>query len=122
MPAPKDIAAYIAGLPKDAQGRCQQLRTTIKKAAPQAEEVISYRLPAFKQNGLLVWFAMHTKHIGFYPRASGIAAFKKELSDYKSAKGSVQFPLGKPLPLRLVARMVKFRVRENLSEAKAHKK
>jgi uncharacterized protein YdhG (YjbR/CyaY superfamily) len=74
-------------------------------------------MPAFKLNGMLVWFAAHTKHIGFYPGASGIAAFKKELSIYKNAKGSVQFPLYRPLPLGLVAKIVKFRVHENLARA-----
>ncbi|TAL72206.1 MAG: hypothetical protein EPN88_05095, partial [Bacteroidetes bacterium] len=100
----------------------EQLRVTIKKAAPKAEEIISYGMPAFKLNGVLVWFAAHSKHIGFYPMASGIAAFKKELSIYKSAKGSIQFPLDKPLPLRLITSIVKFRVNENLQRIKTKKK
>jgi len=113
----KNIDAYIAGFPRGTQKLLEQLRATIKKAAPLAEEVISYGMPAFKLNGMLVWFAAHTKHIGFYPRISGIAAFKKELSIYKVAKGSVQFPLDKPLPLGLITKIVKFRVKENLERA-----
>ena len=78
-------------------------------------------MPAFKLNGMLVWFAAHSKHIGFYPRASGIEAFKKELSIYKGAKGSVQFPLDKPMPLGLITKIVKFRVNENLHRIKTKK-
>lgn len=108
-----NIDEYIAGYPEEIQKILEQLRATIKKTAPKAEEVISYGLPAFKLNGMLVWFAAHSKHIGFYPRASGIEAFKKELSNYKSAKGSVQFPIDKGLPLALIKKIVKFRVKEN---------
>ncbi|MBO0888897.1 DUF1801 domain-containing protein [Candidatus Bathyarchaeota archaeon] len=88
------------------------MRSTIRKAAPKATEVISYGMPAFKQERILVWFAGFKHHIGLYPGVSGIESFKKELSGYKSAKGSVQFPIDKPLPLALVARIVKFRLRE----------
>ena len=84
----------------------------------KAKETISYGIPAFTLNGLLVWFAAHKNHIGFYPRASAIAAFKKELSAYKGAKGSVQFPFDKPLPRALISRMVKFRMKQNLSKKK----
>ena len=112
------IDTYISGFPGDTQKLLKQLRSTIGKAAPDAEEVISYGMPAFKLHGMLVWFAAHTKHIGFYPRISGIEAFKKELSKYKGAKGSVQFPLGKPLPLGLITKIVKYRVKENLQRAK----
>lgn len=122
MTKPKDIHEYIASHPKEIQKLLEQLRVTIKKAAPKAEEIISYGMPAFKLNGVLVWFAAHSKHIGFYPMASGIAAFKKELSIYKSAKGSIQFPLDKPLPLRLITSIVKFRVNENLQRIKTKKK
>jgi uncharacterized protein YdhG (YjbR/CyaY superfamily) len=114
MKKPKDIDEYISGSPPEIQAVLEQLRATIKKAAPRAEEVISYGMPAFKLNGMLVWFGAHSKHIGFYPRVSAIEAFKKELSTYKGAKGSVQFPLDKPLPLGLVSKIVKFRVKENL--------
>lgn len=109
---------YLERFPKDAQQRLQKMRLTIKKAAPQAKEKISYGIPSFALNGMLVWFAAFKTHIGFYPRTSAIAAFKKELSAYKGAKGSVQFPFDSPLPLALINRMVKFRVKENLSKAK----
>ncbi len=122
MLKPTDIDAYIAGFPKEVQERLAQLRATIKKVAPQAEEVISYGMPAFKLKGMLVWFAACAHHIGFYPTASGIAAFKKELSVYKGGKGSVQFPFDKPLPLGMVAKIVQFKVGENLQKAAMKKK
>jgi len=122
MTKPKDIDEYIAGFPKDIQNTLEQLRSTIKKAAPEAEETISYGIPAFKMNGSLVYFAAYSNHIGFYPRVSGIAPFKKELSMYKGGKGTVQFPLDKPLPLDLIAKIVKFRVRENLQRSTTKKK
>lgn len=118
MKKPKDITEYIARYPKEIQKLLKQLRSAIHKAAPEADEVISYGMPAFKLNGMLVWIAAHTKHIGFYPRISGIAAFKKELSIYRGAKGSVQFPFDKPLPLGLITNIIKFRVTENLQRAK----
>ncbi len=121
MNSPKDIDEYISGYPEEIQLFLQEVRTTIRKTAPQAVEIISYGMPAFKMNGLLVWFAAHSKHIGFYPKASGIEAFKKELSIYKWAKGSVQFPFDKPMPLGLIARIVEFRVNENLHRSKAKK-
>ncbi|MGB4775987.1 MAG: DUF1801 domain-containing protein [Daejeonella sp.] len=119
---PIDIDEYISAFPKETQLLLEQLRATIKKTAPEAEGVISYAMPAFRFNGMLVYFAAYSKHIGFYPGASGIAAFKKELSIYKGAKGSVQFPLDKPLPLELVSKIVKFRVEENLQKARTKKK
>ena len=122
MPKPKDVDEYINGFPEEIHQFLEQVRLTIKKAAPQAQEVISYSMPAFKMNGMLVWFAAHSKHIGFYPGASGIEAFKKELSIYKWAKGSVQFPLDKPMPLELIAKIVKFRLTENLQRIKTKKK
>jgi uncharacterized protein YdhG (YjbR/CyaY superfamily) len=122
MTKPKNIDEYIGCYPKEIQKLLEQLRSTIKKAAPNAVEIISYGMPAFKQNGMLVWFAAHTKHIGFYPGASGIEAFKQELSVYKGAKGSVQFPLDKPLPSGLITRIVKFRVTENIQKAELKKK
>jgi len=115
---PKDFDNYLDRFPKDVQQRLQKIHLTVKKAAPQAREKISYGIPAFTLNGMLVWFAAFKNHIGFYPRTSAIAAFKKELSAYKGAKGSVQFPFDKPLPLPLISRMVKFRVKENLNKAK----
>ena len=116
------INEYIAGFPKQVQEILEKLRATIRKAAPEAEEIISYQMPAFKYHGMLVYFAGHKNHIGFYPTPSGIEAFKKELSVYEGAKGSVQFPIDKPLPLGLVTKIVKFRVKENLEMAKLKKK
>jgi uncharacterized protein YdhG (YjbR/CyaY superfamily) len=90
------------------------MRQTIKEAAPDAEEVISYKMPAFKYHGMLVYFAAYKKHIGFYALPTGHSEFKEELSVYKQGKGSVQFPLNQALPLDLITKMVKFRVLENL--------
>ena len=117
MPKPTNIDAYIAGYPKDVQKLLTQVRATIKKAAPHAEELMSYGVAAFKLDKMLVWFGGFKNHIGLYPRGSGIEAFKKELSVYKCAKGSVQFPLDKPLPLDLITRIVTFRVKENMDKA-----
>lgn len=102
----------------------QQLRETIRKAAPQAEECISYNMPAYKQQGALVYFAGYKGHIGFYPVSSAVREFEKELSEYEGSKGTVRFPLDRPLPLKLITRMVKYRIQENkaLAEAKAAKK
>ena len=97
------------------------MRAIIKKAAPKAEEVISYSMPAFKQSGILVYFAAQSKHIGFYPTASGIIDFKKELVDYKHSKGAIQFPYDKPLPVSLITQIVKFRVAEDKAKLKAKK-
>src|SRR5580700_1979802 len=110
MKNPKDVDEYINSFPKEIQKLLQQVRATIKKAAPKAEEVISYSMPGYKLNGMLVWFGGHSKHIGFYPRVSGMEVFKKELSVYKTSKGAVQFPTDEPLPLTLIAKIVKFRV------------
>ena len=110
----KTIDEYIEASPKDVQGILQRLRLTIRKAAPEAVETISYQMPTFKLNGKgLVYFAAFKNHIGLYPIPSGIEAFKKELSEYKLGKGSVQFPIDKPIPYDLVRRIVRFRAREN---------
>jgi uncharacterized protein YdhG (YjbR/CyaY superfamily) len=111
---PDSIDTYIAQFPPDAQTLLVQMRQTIQKAAPSATEAMSYQIPTFKLNGNLVHFAGFKKHIGFYPGAAGIAAFQGELAGYKSAKGSVQFPLDKALPLALVGKIVKFRVEQEL--------
>ena len=103
---------YARGFPIAVRRLLKTMRQTIREAAPGAEETISYRMPAFKMKKILVWFGAHSGHIGFYPGAAAIASFKKELSVYKSAKGSVQFPFDQPLPLDLVSRMVKFRVKQ----------
>lgn len=109
------IDEYIAMFPAEVQSKLQAIRETIKKAAPQAQEAISYQMPTFKLRGNLVHFAAFRNHIGFYPTPSGISAFQKELSKYKNAKGSVQFPLNESLPLSLISKIVKFRLKENLS-------
>ena len=118
----KNIDDYINSHPKNIQVILNRLRETIKKAAPEAEETISYSMPAFKLHGMLVYFAMHTSHVGFYPEPSGIEAFKKEISAYEWAKGSVKFPVDKPLPLDLVSKIVKFRMKENFQRVAAKQK
>jgi len=112
------INEYIATFPEETQKILTELMATIKAAAPDAEEKFSYGIPTFTLNGNLVHFAAFKTHIGFYPTPSGIEAFKKELSIYKGAKGSVQFPMNKPLPLKLISKIVKFRVAENLKNTK----
>jgi uncharacterized protein YdhG (YjbR/CyaY superfamily) len=111
-----DIDSYIGSFPEKTQKLLQEVRETIKKAAPEAEQTINYGIPTFKFRGNLVHFAGFKNHIGFYPTASGIEAFKKELSVYEGAKGSVRFPLDKPIPFELIERIVKFRVKESLSK------
>ncbi len=110
----KDIDDYISIQTPEVQILLEQMRQTIKKAAPEAEEVISYNMPAFKYHGMLVYFAAYKNHISFYATPTGHSEFKEELSVYKQGKGSVQFPLMRPLPLDLIAKIVKFRVKENL--------
>jgi uncharacterized protein YdhG (YjbR/CyaY superfamily) len=112
----KTIEEYIKTFPKDVQSILEKIRETIREAAPGAVETISYQMPAFKLNGRnLVYFAAWKNHIGFYPAPSGMEAFDKELSRYQRAKGSVQFPLEKPIPFDLISRIVKYRVKENLA-------
>lgn len=116
------IDEFIADYPRETQALLRQLRSTIKKAVPNAEEVVSYGIPTFDLHGRhLVHFAAFKNHIGFYPTPSGIEEFKKELSEYKSAKGSVQFPIDKPLPLGLITKIVRFRVKEILEKEKKKK-
>ena len=114
----KTIDGYIRTFPKDVQSILEKMRQTIHKAAPQATEAISYGMPTFKQNGNLVHFAAWKNHIGFYAMPSGNQAFKKELSRYDGAKGSIQFPLDKPMPYDLVRKIVIYRVKENLEKKK----
>lgn len=118
------IDEYIAAFPAEVQTMLKALRATIKAAAPDAQEKISYQMPTFALHGNLVHFAAYKKHIGFYPTPSGIQAFKDELVDYASSKGAVQFPLDAPLPLELIGRIVRYRVEENLQKAalKANKR
>lgn len=114
---PDNVDMYINGFSTNIQKLLKQLRAIIVKAAPEAEEVLSYHMPAYKYHGTLLYIAAHTHHIGFYPMPSAIKFFKEELSVYKTAKGSVQFPLDKPLPVKLITRIVIFRMKENLVKA-----
>lgn len=113
----KSIDEYILQFSPEVREILNKLRKVIKEAAPEAEERISYQMPCFVLHGNLVYFAAFKKHIGFYPTPSGIEAFKDQLTVYKSAKGSVQFPLEKPLPYELITQIVKFRVTENMKKA-----
>ena len=115
----KTIDDYIAAFPKDIQEILGKVRATIRKAAPEAQETINYGIPTFTLKGNLVHFAAFKKHIGFYPAPSGIEKFKVELSEYESAKGSVQFPLDQPIPYDLISKITVFRVKENLEKAAA---
>lgn len=121
-PTFQTIDEYIAMFPKELQEKLQTLREVIKTAAPQAGEKISYQMPTFTLNGNLVHFAAFKNHIGFYPTPSGITAFDEELSRYKKAKGSIQFPIDEPIPYDLVEKIVHFRVEENLNKTTNKKK
>src|SRR5579871_4828618 len=111
------IDAYIAAAPADRQSLLQELRAAIRAAAPEADETISYNMPAFAQHGMLVYFANLKDGIGFYPTSSGIAAFQEDLAGYAGTKGAVRLPLDRPLPLELIGRIVRFRVEENRQKA-----
>jgi len=119
---PRNIDEYIAGFPKDVQETLEKIRMTIRKAAPDAEETISYQMPTFTLGGNRVHFAAYKKHIGLYPAPRGIEKFKKELSAYEGSKGTVRFPLDKPIPFALISKIVKFRVKDNVDRAAARKK
>ncbi|EQA69723.1 iron chaperone [Leptospira noguchii] len=114
----KNIDEYINLFPKDVQDKLRKLRSTIRKAAPNAEEKISYQMPTFVLNGNLVYFAAYKKHIGFYPTSSGIKKFQTELTKYKTTKGAIQFPMDQLLPLKLIAKIVKYRIKENTQTKK----
>ena len=114
----KNIDEYFSSVPEEVRHILQQIRETIHKAAPKAEEVISYNIPAFKQNNVLVYFAAFKDHIGFFPTSKPIVVFKKELSKYKTSKGTIQFPLNKKIPLGLISKITKFRLREDLGKKK----
>ena len=116
---PQTIDEYIAGFPPEIQVILEKVRTTIRKAAPGAEETIKYQMPTFTLKGNLVHFAAFKKHIGFYPVPTGIEKFKKELAVYEGGKGSIRFPLDQPIPYGLISRIVKFRVQENVARAQA---
>ena len=115
------IDEYIETFPIDVQKVLQQIRRTIKSSAPNAEEAISYMIPTFKLQGNLVHFAAYKNHIGFYPASSGVRTFAKELTPYKTSKGAIQFPIDQPVPLALIRKIVKFRVKENAEKAKKKK-
>lgn len=117
-----NVDSYISDFPPATQALLEKLRETIRKAAPDAEECISYAMPAYKLSGMLVYFAGYVGHIGFYPGAAGIAEFLDEITQYKHAKGSVQFPLDKPLPVKLITKIVKFRRQQNLERVKKTKR
>lgn len=120
IPIKRQIEAiddYIAGFPKDVQVILENVRQAIKESAPQAEEAMRYGMPTFRLNGNLVHFAAHKNHIGFYPSPSGIEAFRKELAQYKTSKGAIQFPIDITVPLDLIKKIVKFRVKENIGKS-----
>lgn len=120
---PVSVDAYIQSFPKDVQAVLQTVRTAILEAAPEAEETISYAMPAYKTGGkAVVYFAGYKSHVGFYATPTGHAAFEKKLAKYKQGKGSVQFPLSEPMPLKLIADITKFRVKEVKAQLKDKKK
>ena len=112
-----NVEEYIAGFPEGTQKLLQQVRKAIQKAAPEAVETISYNMPAFSQNGILVYFAGYENHIGFYPTSSGIREFSEEIKEYKNSKGAIQFPLDARIPVDLIQRIVKFRLKECIQKA-----
>lgn len=118
---PSNIDEYISEFPAEVQKKLQKVRETIRKVAPEASETIKYAMPTFMLNGNLVFFAGYKNHIGFYPIPSGIEAFKTELAPYKQGKGSVQFPLNQPIPLGLITKIVKYRIKENKKDSGHHK-
>jgi uncharacterized protein YdhG (YjbR/CyaY superfamily) len=120
--APASVDAYIAGFPPEVRGILRRIRATIRKAAPGAEEKISWGMPAYSQDGMLTFFAAFEKHVSIFPGPGGIEKFKKELAAYGTSKGTVRFPLGTPVPYGLIARIVKFRVKENQARAAAKRK
>ena len=118
----KSVEEYLAALPENKRVIVEKLRTAIKQAAPKAEELISYNMPAYKLNGMLVYYAAHKEHIGFYPGAAINKEFLEELEDYETSKGTIKFPLTKPLPIGLIKKIVKFRVNENRERIERKKK
>ena len=120
--APSNIDEYIFPFPSETQKKLEQIRQLIQKLAPKAKEVISYGMPAFKLNSVIVYFAGYKHHIGFYPTSTGIKNFEKEFAKYKWSKGAVQFPLDEPLPVALITKIVKFKIKEDKEKADAKKK
>ncbi len=121
-PGPKDIDEYIAGFPPEIQEILQEIRAVIREAAPGAQEAIKYRMPTFVLEGNLIHFAAYGHHIGLYPTPSGIEQFAQELAAYQGAKGSIRFPLERPIPFDLIRRIAAFRAEENLKKAASKKK
>ena len=122
MTKPANIDAYIANFPEDVQKKLNQIRSTIRKAIPKAEEAIKYGIPTYVLNGNVVHFGGYKNHIGFYPAPGGIEAFKKELSAYEESKGTIKFPRDKPLPTALIAKISKYRAMQNQGKVKAKSK
>ena len=118
MKQAKNIDEYIADFPEDVQANLQTIREAIHKAAPEATEAIKYGIPTFISNGNLVHFGGYKSHIGFYPAPMGIEAFQEETEQYQAGKGTLQFPLDKPMPLELIDKIVRYRVDKNLAKAK----
>jgi uncharacterized protein YdhG (YjbR/CyaY superfamily) len=118
----KTVDEYLSALPENAKAILKEFRKTIKQAAPQAEELISYNMPAFTLYGGLIWYAAWKEHISLYPRTARMEASIKELSEYEGSKGTIKFAMDKPLPFSLITKIVKFRVKENLEKAKAKRK
>jgi len=112
----KSVDEYIASKPASIQVLLQQVRNAIKEVLPEAEEVISYQMPAFKQGSILVWYAAFKNHIGFFPKTAAMSEFKDKLSPYKTSKGTIQFPYDRPLPLGLIKEIVQFRLKEILKQ------
>jgi uncharacterized protein YdhG (YjbR/CyaY superfamily) len=119
---PKDIDGYIGEFPADVQAILAKVRETIRKAAPAASETISYMMPAFKQHGILVYFAAWTKHIGLYPPISGDRALEKAIAPFAGPKGNLQFPLDEPIPYKLIERIVTLRVEQDEAKAASKRK
>jgi uncharacterized protein YdhG (YjbR/CyaY superfamily) len=119
--APKDVDEYLAGVPKEARATLEKLRQTIKAAAPMASEVISYQMPMYKQNGMVVGFAAFKDHCSIFPGAAVMEAYKQELKQYDTSKGTIRFPADKPLPASLVKKLVQARIKENEARAKRKK-
>jgi uncharacterized protein YdhG (YjbR/CyaY superfamily) len=119
---PGTIDDYIAAFPPDVRSILQKIRLTVRKAAPQAEEKISYKIPSFALNGALIYFAAFKKHIGLYPPVRGDDKLRKEIARYRGEKGNLKFPLDEPIPYKLIARVVKFRVKEHLERTRSKRK
>ena len=122
QPTPTNIDEYIAGFSPDVQTILRTIRETVRRAVPDAQETISYRMPAFKLNGILLYFAAFKNHIGLFPPVTGDASLERAVSSYAGEKGNLRFPLDQPIPYRLIERIVEFRARQNLAKAAARPK